>query len=406
MKNYNIQDLVQTIKSDSAPVILYGAGTLGKLAWAALRALNVEVDCFCDGDEQKQGKFYCGVKTIRPEELAELNSGAHIFLSNNYLTFLMPRLERLNFKNIYNCVELLRNANFSGADLGLTPLDIKRQIALHKSSCLRADPNCAVFDLKYIDVIITERCSLRCRDCSNLMQYYAKPKHCDITLLLSSVDKIMKCVDQLNEFRVIGGEPFMNSELYKIVTKLVTYEKADQIVIYTNGTILPTGDNLLCLKHDKVALDITNYGGLSRNFDKLIATLKQNNINYTAHDIGGILWNDCASVKYQARSKKKITDMFLNCCVNDVLSLLHGKLYRCPFSAHADNLKAIPFDSEDVIDLRGDATADMLKRNIMSFYKDKRFVSACYYCQGRAYDGKQIEPAIQAKQPLALNRLF
>ena len=31
-----------------------------------------------------------------------------------------------------------------------------------------------------MDVVITERCSLKCKDCANLMQYYEKPQNSDL----------------------------------------------------------------------------------------------------------------------------------------------------------------------------------------------------------------------------------
>ena len=40
---------------------------------------------------------------------------------------------------------------------------------------------------------------------------------------------------------------------------------------------------------------------------------------------------------------------FTNCCVNHVLTLLNGKIYRCPFSANAHNLNAIPPASDDEV---------------------------------------------------------
>ena len=64
-------------------------------------------------------------------------------------------------------------------------------------------------NVKSIDVQITEKCSLKCKDCSNLMQYYQKPIDTEQGLLFKSIDKIMNCVDQLDEFRVLGGDPFM-----------------------------------------------------------------------------------------------------------------------------------------------------------------------------------------------------
>ena len=48
---------------------------------------------------------------------------------------------------------------------------------------------------------------------------------------------------------------------------------------------------------------------------------------------------------------------FTNCCNSEVLSILHGKFYRCPFSANAHNLKAIPENKSDVVDLCDEKTS-------------------------------------------------
>lgn len=406
MRDYNFGDLSNILKSDVAPIVLYGAGTIGLLAYHALTAIGIKVDCFCDSDDKKQGELCCWIKTISPEELEILNRDTRIFLCNNYFNLLVPRLERLGFKNIYSCVALLENTDFRQINLGMPSLTINRQIALHKSSYFKFDTTRETLDLKYVDIIITERCSLRCRDCSNLMQYYVKPKNCDLTLLFESVDKLMTCVDSLQEFRVIGGEPFMNQELSKIVNKLATYKNANCIIIYTNGTILPTGENLACLKNKKVVLEITNYGRLSRNFDRMLEVFKACGIKFITNNIEDILWDDCATIRYQEKSKEEVEKMFMDCCVNDVISLLHGRLYRCPISAHATNLNAIPFNENDIIDLAEDITIEELKKKIKFFYKDKCYISACYYCQGRTYDGRKIIPGIQAKEPLSLSEFY
>ena len=57
----------------------------------------------------------------------------------------------------------------------------------------------------------------------------------------------------------------------------------------------------------------------------------------------------CCIKKY-VRTENELKDIFLNCCVGDILSILNGKMYRCPFSANAHNINAIPYAKEDVID--------------------------------------------------------
>jgi FlaA1/EpsC-like NDP-sugar epimerase len=88
MKSYSLKDLSKKIKADNKPVVLYGAGTVGKLAPYALNHLNVKVDYFCDSSREKQGRIYRGLNTISSEELPSLGQDAHIFIANDYLVFV------------------------------------------------------------------------------------------------------------------------------------------------------------------------------------------------------------------------------------------------------------------------------------------------------------------------------
>ena len=81
--------------------------------------------------------------------------------------------------------------------------------------------------IKNLDVQVTERCSLKCSNCSNLMQYYERPVNEDLGLLFSTLDRFMECIDKIYEFRVLGGDPFMNKEVYKIINKLVEYNNVN-----------------------------------------------------------------------------------------------------------------------------------------------------------------------------------
>ena len=56
------------------------------------------------------------------------------------------------------------------------------------------------------------------------MQYYIKPKNSDTDLLFQSIDRLMEVTNSLYEFRVLGGEPFVNKQIGKIINKLITYK--------------------------------------------------------------------------------------------------------------------------------------------------------------------------------------
>ena len=71
--------------------------------------------------------------------------------------------------------------------------------------------------MRSIDLMITTRCSLKCESCSNLMQYYVSPKNTDYENILESLNILSKNVDEVAEFRIIGGEPLMNKAWSDIV---------------------------------------------------------------------------------------------------------------------------------------------------------------------------------------------
>ena len=193
----------------------------------------------------------------------------------------------------------------------------------------------------------------------------------------------------------------MNKQMYEFINKLVTYQNADQVVVHTNASILPKGHNITCLKNKKVRLQITNYGSLSYKHDELIRLCETNNIPYVTERVKK--WQDVGTINYEEKTPDELESLFKRCCTNNVLTFLHGKLYRCPTSAHGTNLKAIPDNPEDIVDLSDDKMGiEETRIKLEEFYYNKKFITACSYCKGRDYGFGEIDAAIQTKKPLTL----
>jgi len=402
MSDYDIDHIIKQIKTTSSPVILFGAGDYGKLALYALEILGIKVSYFCDSNEKREGEFYCNIKIISLKTLSKLGSDIHVFISSNSITSIAFQLEEINISNVYNCASLFKKVDFSLFDIGLQLPQIKRRISLYEGTCLRQENKKSnVLDLMALDIVITEACTLKCKDCSNLMQYYVSPKNTDLDMLFRSIDKLMKCVDRIREVRVLGGEPFVNKQIGKIVNKLVLKDNIDNVVIYTNATIVPNGENLLSLQNDKVIIDITNYGNLSKKYDKLIETLENNKICFNTET--ATEWTDSGKIQYRERTGNELAEMFSKCCVRDVMTLLHGKLYRCPFSANGTNLKAIPFNDAEIVDMTDQTKSiNVTKSEIIQLYECKQYLLACSFCNGRDYRTPKVTAGTQAKKHLTL----
>ena len=394
---------IDILKKNYSKNIIFGTGFYGKLAYSAFKQKGVNIDCFVDENPTQHGKLLHEKTIISLEDLIEKEKDLNIFLCTGYvINSLSERLKKLGFYSLYYCTSFFDDVNFDKEKLSFhgvnNYLDVKtinRKIEIYKSGC--KDVNKSELNIKYIDIMITEKCSLKCKDCSNLMQYYQKPINSDLDVLKNSVDKVMESVDRLFEFRVLGGEPFMNKDIGKIVNHLKKYKKVSQIVIYTTGTILPKGENLNELKDPRILLDITNYAHLSRNHDKLIELCKKENIPFLTTVPK---WTDSGRINYQKKTEEKLKFMFKNCCTNDYLTLLNGKLYRCPFSANTMNLKAIPIKDNEFIDLEKNLSKQDLKNEMINLYHKPEYLTACNFCNGRDFTTPRIETAIQAKEPI------
>ena len=81
--------------------------------------------------------------------------------------------------------------------------------------------------------------------------------------------------------------------------------------------------------------------------------------------------------------------------------MLKGRLYRCPFSANAENLSAIPINKSDHIDLNDlQISKEELKIKIKNLVYNKDYITACSYCNGRDYAVKKVKAGEQTKKRL------
>ena len=402
MQNFEFDHLVRELKSSKAPLVIFGTKKFGALTYHALNNVGVKVDYFCDDSEQARSKKNIfNIPIISSKELQKLDPELNVFIGAWVVYQILPQLEKIKLKNIHNCVNLFKNVDFSKLNTGMTSHEIRRRVDIYKAECDALQVvNPSSFNLKYVDITVTEACSMKCESCSNLMQYYLTPRNSDLDLLFKSIDQLMKVTDSLYEFRVVGGEPFVNKQIGKVINKLLTYKTIKEIVIYTNATIIPKGENFECLKNDKIFIEITDYGSLSKRRDELIKLLEANNIRYTSITP---IWTDSGTLKYQNATEEQLTDKFKNCCMVDKTTILNGKLYRCPFSANAHNLNAIPPNKADVVDLNDDnKTIGEIKKEIMLLHGNKKYLEACKHCNGRDHLAPKIEAAIQAQKPLPI----
>ena len=389
--------------------IIFGVGTIGRIIHQELIKNNQKIECFVDSDKKKQNSDVDGVRIISPEDFLKIYNKDHpLIIGHNYFAHTVPLLEKHGYLNFYHAIEIIEKCKFYDHYLKmdkmfflgeLHPLKVERLVKFYCEMGRKNDyAQEEIINLKSLDVQITEKCSLKCKDCSNLMQYYQKPVDAEQSLLFDSMDRLMSIIDNVNELRILGGDPFMNKEIHKYIEKLLQYKNFGKIIIYTNARFVPKGKNIECLKNDRVALDITNYGDPSKAHDDLVKIAEKEGIQYSSFRC--TTWQDCGRiVKDNNKTEQRLVEQFNNCCNSDLITLLHGKLYRCPFSANLHNLKFYELDSIDEINILDQNINDNeLKTKIKELCFDKKYLSACKNCNGRDFNSIDIPSAIQTRK--------
>ena len=364
---------------------IYGFSLAGK--WLSTE-ISCKVNGFVDTDQKKKNFEFNGYKVSNPQDLSD-KEPINFVVAAMDIHEILPNI-KLKFPNanIYCLGEYLKNQKvekkIDGKEKNFVEYSLKGVESWHKSFL----DNDTKF-IRSMDVVISERCSLKCVDCSNLMQFYESPQDISYEEILKDFDALLERVNHIYEIRLIGGEPFMNKEIYTIINYFLANEKISKIVVYTNATIPLKADEMKGFNNSKLVFFITDYGSLSKNTEKVKNILDEMSVAYRA--VPPENWTDSAKIGKHSRNEIDNQAIFDKCCGKNLYTLMYGKLYRCPFTANAERLKAIPNEKDNSVLVTADSS------EISSFLYGQKYTPACDHCNGRSYDAPEIIAAIQTK---------
>lgn len=408
-RNYDADQLISSIQRKNSKIALYGCGIQSRTIISILESLRLaELIHIYDNNKVKIGSSFCGYHVRDASTLNSLENQI-VFLTCSFPAQVFKDLESRHalFSSypIYNSFKDLLNESSlhsEGLNYQRSLLDIEREFQFYQNEILNLSSKLQsdALYLKSVDAVVTEGCSLKCVDCSNLMQYYTKPKSSNLDVLIESTQKILSSVDKVLEWRVLGGEPFIYKHLPQYLDYLANCQNIGSVIVYTNGTILPSFDLISSLKKSNAIVEISNYGAVSRHAIQLKDILLDDNIPCTLKDP---IWTDSGRIHaHKNESHEELEEKYFRCCTNDIITLLHGKLYHCPFSANLINLDSKYFFEEDVIDIGLYNSIADLRAKLSSFYKGKRYLNSCNFCNGRDFTVPLVPTARQTRKPLPI----
>lgn len=378
--------------STEKPIILFGTMTMGLIAKKTLDFLNVKIACFCDNNKQKQGEIIKEIQVLSPKRAKEKFPNAKIYICSFNLEnckIIKEQLYELGFDDV------------QGADV----LQYVHEIEIVKR---KINPNVyakTLYKLTYINnysilpsitVSITTKCTLRCKNCCALIPYFKEPKYFNKKEIIKSMRVLSQSVDAIKTFNIIGGEPLLHPDLVEICNEASKINNVRNIVIITNGTIIPRIDMFKSIKNSVSYIQVSDYGTLSKSKSQLKKIARKNNI-FVEYIENNSKWIDLGNLKKRNRDKVENQKIFKSCShVNECNAIVNGKLYFCGWSAFGTALCIIPKNENDFINLLDDniSTSEM-RAKISDFKKNTKCVIACDYCDWPL--GKKVPPAIQLR---------
>lgn len=382
----------------NAPIVIWGTELIGGILYHGLEKKDIVVSAFADSIRKEA---FCGKQIVMPEDLSEWYRRENIIIligvtaKRKEIENILKELKIERYYDAWNFIESLveeddelQKASFQKWQRRESYLMYKWQIHNPQKLWIRS-----------VDLVITEKCSLKCRDCSNLMQYYKHPVNFDLEILKEGFDKFLDKVDRIGELRIIGGEPLMHPEFYKIVQWYKNCNKIGKIGVWSNGTIFPSEEVREVLNVKKLWIRFSDYGQLSYHLSDWIEYCKEENICYEVIKMNK--WHDLGELEKRNCSEETLKNIYQCCQCRNLPTFLNGRLYNCPYAANADNLRAMQQKDAvlDFIDFSNE-NIDYTTADIKSFLEDREYLMACDYCSGRNFEDGEVEPYIQVKEPL------
>ncbi|MZL73815.1 MULTISPECIES: radical SAM protein [Blautia] len=386
MKTFSKKICEETKKSK---LIVYGTGAVGEIAYYALKSWGREPDFFCDHDPNKRQFF--NIDVLQPEELTNIKDVVIIIAFKDFLRSAVRILRQQGISNYYSMLDLI------GLDIDKSLLSISAQEFLVRKGNYDELLNHAEDDnwicIQHLELVVTERCTLMCKDCSALIPYYKQASDFDVSQICKSFDKLLKTIDQIAELSILGGEPLLNKELFKLLEYYRSSDKIGAIVIYTNGTILPCDDLIRCLINSNIWIHISDYGVPSSKIEELCALFEEKGIRYFVKKYEK--WQSAGGLDKRNHTDETLRWMYSRCFKARCYSFYKDKLYACARGSNGASIGIIP--DADYIDYSIDETTKERKEQLSKLIS-KEYIEACKYCDGMIVGHADVAPAIQVKR--------
>ena len=391
-------------------LICFGAGKFFKSIKGFLESEHLYITHLVDSKKSGEGESMDHITVESPGILSDCSGDEYIILisSRNYADEIREQIEKeypnkftifkwplgtreyrefddkMWHERIYKPCEDLYN------NISLVFAEKERPLYLSKKKELLLDRERVI--LPRTPLMITTRCTLRCKECANLMPYYKHPKDYDADEIIGWIKNICAAVDEWICLELVGGEPFLYRDLTKVLRYVLDEDKIQQIEFTSNASVMPDQEVLELLRNRKVYIKISHYPGLIDS-SQFIELLDEYGIRYEFME--SMRWVKTGNLTSRGRTVVELQSQYLNCGQAKMCrTILNGKMYVCSKAASLIELGCT--QDLEAVDL---TDRDSLRKRIWQFLR-LPYSNACNYCDVASADQKIVEPAIQVERKM------
>lgn len=261
-----------------------------------------------------------------------------------------------------------------------------------------------VVSTKVIAVIVTTKCTLRCKKCVLGIPYFKEQKHDTLENIISEIGAIFQIYDFVERVDISGGEALLHPDIEQIVDYTANFkEQFGSLRIISNGTILPRTELLRIMQRhgEQYGFLLDDYGHLSHKIVRTQELLNECFIPYKVNIYHGENqycdgWIDFGDFAYRGYSDEQTSRVFQNCHTseNPCITLFERDAYFCVRSMLGYKFGHYDLSAAERIDLRQNHQLLAINRQKAAAF-GKYPPVGCKYCNGFDTQNSERFPAAE-----------
>lgn len=400
-----LSSYIDEIKNSGKQVVIFGTGRAGWYIMKVLEFFDIPISAFSDNDSRKQTS-YCNYQVRSPNDIAKEFHNAYVILGvfiPNTANIIKKQFHQLDLQHVHYDMEAFLFAfivSVAGrkCDKRVLAESIHILFENYKEGAIHyGRTKEKYFVSPFVTSVITQKCSLRCRDCAQLIPYYKSPINFKIESIIDDLKQYSKAFDVVPEISLHGGEPFLHPDIKEICKGVAAIPNIVFISFITNGTILPAEDTLKQLSSCGADVHQSGgYGALSKKKAELAEAFSRHNIYSDILFCSPTeMWTRSTPYKQHFRDDTVNAELYKACVsTKTCCQIMNGELHRCALSMHGSHQGLFPKCENDFVRLHEPIMPEGAQiAKIRGFLDRDRAISVCDYCDPDG--GTLVPPAIQ-----------